>query len=437
MSEMDSKLPKILIFSNNCFSKTNSNGRTLAKLLECYPKNNIAQFYIQNGVPDFERCDNYFFLSDSEALSAFIKNKPIGRCITQIGFEQQSTQSNSTKKVSKRNPLSMLLRELIWKSNRWKGPNFNSWVEEFSPDIILIQAGDNAFLLKIATDIAKERNIPLMIYNTEGYYFKKRNYMKNSGLSTIFYPLFSCQFKKQFKKTMEYASYAIYNCDMLKEDYDSIFACPSCVVYNSSDIEVAYDKNKIKSTPPIVSYLGNLGVGRHKALIEIANVLQKINPSIKLNIYGKLPTEEIRNELINCTGISYNGFVSYDEVISIMKNSDILVHAENFSSFYREDLKYAFSTKIADCLRSGTCFLNYAPKELASTQYLIENNAACVVTDKENLEDALRKLINDVELRGYYTNNALRLSEKNHDTKNNGMYILELVKKVAYEGIAS
>ena len=67
--------PKVLVISNNCFSKTDSNGRTLAGFFYDYPKDKLAQFYIQNATPDFEVCNNYFRVTDSEALSSFLKGK--------------------------------------------------------------------------------------------------------------------------------------------------------------------------------------------------------------------------------------------------------------------------------------------------------------------------------------------------------------------------
>ena len=433
---MRDEFAKVLIFSNNCFSKTNSNGKTLSKLFNAYPKENLAQFYIQNDSPDFERCNNYFMVTDREALSSFLKKKNVGRRITESITENVKIHNNSIKKPKKRTPLTMLLREMVWNSNKWIGEDFNSWLNEFVPEVIIVQAGDNSFLLNIATKLAKERKIPLIIYNTESYYFKKKNYMKDSGLSVVFYPLFISQFRKQFKETMKYASCVIYNCEMLKEEYEKHFDLPSYVVYNSSDINNTNQTIKDKELPTI-SYLGNLGVGRHEPLIEIGNTLQKINPLLKLNIYGKIPNDNIRNELINCSGIEYKGFINSQEVVLIMQESDILIHAENFSPFYRDDLKYAFSTKIADCLKSGKCFFNYAPIELASTQYLLENKGACVVYNQNQLEETLIKLINNKKFREGFIANALQLAEVNHNAERNGELINNLITKVVYEGITN
>lgn len=430
--------PRMLIVSHNCFSKTNSNGRTLAKLLEGYPKDKIAQFFIQKAMPDFQVCENYFCVTDSDALSAFLKGKMVGQRIINTNtnvklVRVQKQEKGTTKKALEKTPFTMLMREMIWKSKRWQGNAFNTWVEQFNPEVILLQAGSNAFMFKLATELAKKRKIPLIIYNTEGYFFKEKNYMKGNILLNRFYLLFHGQFKKQFKKSMNYASCAIYNCELLKHDYDKYFECPSYVIYNSSNI-VTQKKDKINN-PPIITYSGNLGVGRYKSLIEIAVALQSINPEYKLNVYGKAPTEEIKNQIVNCCGISYKGFVTYEEVVEAIHSSDILVHVENFSKFYREELKYAFSTKIADCLKSGVCFFNYAPKEFASTQYLMENNAACIVTEKDKLVETLTELIENKPLREQFVYRAVKLVERNHDSHKNGEYMAEIVRGVVNEGI--
>lgn len=430
------EIPRLLIFSNNCFSTTNSNGRTLAQLLLGYPKNKLAQFFIQKAKPDFEICDNYYLVTDSDALHAFFKGGIRGSRIKTEQMKVDGALGEIKIKTKKRTPLTMLLREIIWKSNRWQSENFHSWVKDFSPEVVLLQAGDNAFLLRLAMATASKYKIPLIIYNTEGYYFKNKNYFKGSRIASIFYPWFHSQFKKEFVKTMNSASCVVYNCDLLKEDYDKHFKCPSYVIYNSSDI-IAGNKHEIEDDKPIISYLGNLGVGRHESLIEIAQALKGINPNYKLDIYGKIPCDEIREAFNACNAIDYKGFLPYKDVIMVMNKSDILIHTENFSKFYREDLKYAFSTKIADCLKSGTCFFNYAPEELASTQYLIKNNAACVVTDNSKLEEMLRRLISDNELRGSFIANALQLAEKNHNSEKNGKFMMELITKVVYESITS
>lgn len=403
--------PRLLIFSNSCLSDKDSNGRTLKNFLIGWDKNKIAQFYIQNSCPDFDVCEKYYRVSDSQALKSFLRRRPYGGEVTRSPENGENTARKTKKR--RRNAVTMLLRDFVWNRRKWMGEEFEKWVSDFSPQLILMQAGDNPFLMRLATDVAKQYNIPLIIYNSEVYYFKKYDYFRSGVFSKMFYPLFHKYFCKQFDNTVKYAKMSIYNCEMIQQAYDEKFSLPSTTIYTASTLNhKSFDH---KTSGFVVSYLGNLGVGRHEALIDIANELQKISPEYKLDVYGKIPNQEVEDAFDKCNGISYKGFVSYSDVIRIMKESDLLVHVENFSKFYKKDLQYAFSTKIADSLSVGNCFLLYAPEEMACSKYLTQNDVAYVANDKTTLGNILEKLSESSEARKKYLSSALEIAEKNHN----------------------
>ena len=404
--------PNLLIISNDCLSNSSSNGRTLRNFIIGWPKEKIAQFCLHSNSPDYEVCDRYFFVSDQDALQSWRKKEPA------IGVPSGGKVAPSKQPPQKtRNALTMMARNFIWNSMRWAGDSFYQWVESFSPEVILLQAGDCAFMLKLATKLSNKYRIPLVIYNSEAYYFKKFDYFRSKGIAKLFYPLFRLQFCSQFKKTLKQAKVSIYCCDKLKKDYDIAFGLPSVVIYTATQMGPA--NSHATNSPPRISYLGNLGVGRHEGLVEIANALQNISPDLHLDVYGKIPNETVESAFESCAGIRYNGFVSYEEVVEIMQQSDLLVHTESFSDFYKEDLKYAFSTKIADSLASGTCFLLYAPKEMACTEYLMENRAAYVVDQKGELLSALQDLLADSSKLNQLIPRALEVVSESHDAIQN------------------
>ena len=74
-----------------------------------------------------------------------------------------------------------LMRELAWKSKLWNYGGLEKWLDDFAPEIILVQAGDAAFLFDLAISVGKKYNAEIAVYNTEGYYFKKISYLKYSG----------------------------------------------------------------------------------------------------------------------------------------------------------------------------------------------------------------------------------------------------------------
>lgn len=417
------QLPRVLVISNECFSIVTSNGRTLRNFFEGWPKSNLAQFHIRNTAPDYTVCNKYYYVSDRAALASFIKKIPVNG--QQLKNQMPSHRSEQKAAGRKRNAISMMFRNMIWNSMRWAGDEFYCWVEEFKPELVLLQAGDCGFMLRLARKISEKFSIPLVIYNSEGYFFKKKNYFDSPGITKVFYPIFHWLFCREFEKTVKIAERSIYCCDKLKADYDKRFALPSDVIYTAT--EVVPERVETKNNPLRISYLGNLGVGRHSSLAEIGEVLQKISPELKLDIYGKIPNQQVERAFEQCLGIAYHGFISYEEVVDVIHRSDILIHAESFSDFSREDLKYAFSTKIADSLASGRCFLVYAPENMACSEYLKENKAAYVVDRYEDLLPVLEMLCSDSRARSAYLDNALRLVEKRHNGKENAKRFREIL----------
>lgn len=403
--------PKVLVLGNECLSRSTSNGRTLRNFLVGWPREKLAQFTLQSKQPDFDLCGNYFCTTDTQALNAYL-GRGCGGGVVEPAPEQTAPQTAVPEKKRPRTALTMLLREWVWNSRRWTKNGFWQWVEGFRPQLVLLQAGDCAFMFRLAEDVARKYDIPLVIYNSEGYYFKDYDYFRGRGLAHWCYPLFRRQYCRQFEKTLHYAAHSIYICDPLRQDYDKVFSLPSTTIYTATQVTPGTGEKEPGGFT--ASYLGNLGVGRHEVLVDIANALQEISPDLHLDVYGRIPNEQVQAAFDACPGIRYKGFVSYEQVVEVMHSSDLLVHGENASGFYREDLKYAFSTKLADSLASGTCFLLYAPAEMACARYLRDNQAAWVVSEREQLKVTLAQLVADPHARECYRENALALVKQNH-----------------------
>ena len=386
------------------FSDTDSNGRTLAKLFQGFNKANLAQFFVY-GNPDVSVCDRYYKVADRDALQSFLKWKETGGVIeSMINLSSEADASTNTfsKKV-KKTPLSMLLREFVWLFGSWDGNRLEQWIKSFNPEIVFISLGDNIFLSRFAIQVAKKYNIPVYAYSTEDYCFKNYNYVTKRP--SLFYKIFYFWMNRALKQLERYVKVGIFNTPMLQETYARKFSFPCKCVFNSSDID--FLKNTEVSRSPKVSYLGNLGVGRHKALVELAIILGEVMPGVKLDVYGKLPGSADADKLItDCDRICYKGFVSYSEVVRHVHESTLLVHAELDNEFYSKDLKYAFSTKIADSVCSGTPFLIYARRDLAETDFLIGNQCAFVASTKEELRQELIKALTDKEAREFVVQNA-------------------------------
>lgn len=407
--------PRVLVVSNNCFSTTGSNGRTLAQLFDGWPHEALAQFFISSEIPDSPVCCHYYRVTDSQALkSAVLRKVPTGTVVSaQPLVEASSLECERRTRIGK-TAFTSIARDAVWRTGAWARVGFWSWVDAFSPEIVLLQAGDAPFMYRIAVEISTRRRVPLMIFNSEDYYFKDYDYMTPQGhvLSRFMYSAFRRRLVAATNEAMGSAAHIVHVTDALRRDFERIFDAPSSTVMTATTMKSGYPSED--SSGGRVSYLGNLGLGRHASLIEIAAELQAIDSSLHIDVYGRSPSQGVADALKRANGIRYRGFVSYEETCEVMRRSDILIHVESFLPFHRMNVRHGFSTKIPDSLASGTCLLVYAPPELALVEYLRREGAACVVTCPEGLHDTLPDLVFDANLRKEYVCRALDTVERNH-----------------------
>ncbi len=404
--------PRVLVISNNGFSLSNSNGRTLGMLFEGWPKDKLAQFCFNTNGPYWEICDNYFAVSDKAALRSFLTFSPAPR---EDFRSWGKTQSSSVSSIP-RNALFSLLRHIVWSSGLWRGKEFKNWIDNFAPEIVVIQSGDMAFTHTLASKIARKYGAKLVFFNTEGTFFLSKNYLYKGPLDFILFPMYKRIHQRAYEQAMSMASYAIYHHEMIQRDNDRKFHVPGCVVHTSTTLKRSMRPFKDKC--PVISYFGNFAYGRDNALVEVGNFLQKISPDLVVRVYGKANQEQ-SDKFNSASGISYKGFVPYDEIKLIISDSDILLYVESQDEYFAENLRYGFSTKIADCLASGKSFVVYSSSDIACANYLKENNCAWVTYDEESFIDAIRSIISDAKKREEVIERGLKIADVNHNLSKN------------------
>lgn len=412
---------RVLVISNNCFSLSNSNGRTLGSLFKGWPQDKLAQFCAIVKEPDWNLCNNYYCLEDKTLLQAFAHfSKANGRMLVRESGNCKVLVANDETiraNVGKKTISKVVFRELVWAFKRWNSKMFQKWISGFDPEIVVLQFGDSCFMLDIAYHIAMNRNIPLVIYNTEGYYFFPRNWHHLSKWDNWIFPIYNRIYRKKVERLMGIAKHCIYLNDKLKEDYDNVFAGESTVIYNSSSVERS-ELPLFTAMVPRISYLGNLGLDRDSALVDVGKLLQSINPAYKIDVYGMV-NEAMQQRFSKAPGVDYKGLVSYDEVKRVIGESDILFHVETEKGYKERQLQYAFSTKIADSVASGKCFVLYAPEELACSKYIKDSGAGWFASDKRQLVEAISDIINNPEGRIKVLDKAKEMAEANHNFQKN------------------
>ena len=189
--------------------------------------------------------------------------------------------------------------------------------------------------------------------------------------------------------------------------------------------------DKEHGLPLVLSYLGNISIGRYNSIISIGKVINDNNLPIVFNVYSGEYRQRILKQIANKPGFNYYGKVDYDQVKTIMESSDLLLHVEDFQNKNIEFCRYSLSTKIADSLISNRCLLCYGPKEIACIEYLKEEDCALIATNLEELENALKSICNNPLEMNAIAQKAKSVAEKNHSVQANS----ELIKQYLSEAI--
>lgn len=410
-------MQKLLLFAHSAFSDENANGITMKNLLSAWTAEEKAEFYCQAQAPDFSAAGQYFRITDIQAIKAFFGRKP--RCVLRrddAGTSQEGKSAIQQNKKILHTPLWLKkykynfvlkwIREYAWILAPWGRKQFWEWIAEVSPDVIVYMVGESVFLDRLVLQVSEKTGKPLVLYNGEAY--RLIDLKQRRGLERAYYK----KTKKQYKKLVTKAVLAVYNSGMLEREYETQYpgSPEGLVIYNSARCDV--EPYRIKETVKI-TYFGNLGVGRSEELLRVAGVLEKVAPSLVLDIYGKATPEQAA-WFASRNNIRYHGFVDAATLGEIISASDILLHVETFDPQRKQKLKYAFSTKIAQCLCSGRAFISFAPEEMASSEYLKTVPGVCLASTEASLEACLRTLIEDPDKRRQCAEQAYQTGLEQH-----------------------
>lgn len=422
--------PKIIVLSHNCFSEFSANGRTLSAFFRFWDKNKVAQLFVNDELPNSTVCNSFYRITDKDLLNSIIKSQNTSSQLENSSFvgvsnpkKGKETLIEKLKNLKNIVPsILYILRNLLWMSKKWDSKQLNNWIDDFQPDLILLQPGDYSFIYKMARIIAKRKNIPLVVYNSEDYYLKDKFSIS---------PFFHMQryfYKKEVRKTYNQSDLIIYSNDLLEKNLHKYFQSKSAVILTSSEIQSA--NSTLENDMLRLVYAGNLGHERWKSLLAIAKAAKKIDNRLVIDVYSGFVPKEAESSFTVEHGINFKGVVAYDEVLKVINDSDIVIHTEGFSNFTKWDIRHGFSTKIADLLSSGKCFLMFGPKEIACVDYLVTNQAAWVAHSETELNEVLNKIVVSKIEREKYLENATRLVAERHNITKNCKIFEDLIVKV-------
>lgn len=426
--------PKVLIVGTVPYNE-NTPSRAFDAYFHNWEKENLRQIFSNTKTPVKGHCGSLYQITDAMMLKRWLSKKnTVGRiysfddCVeTWEDRKDLEVGSKLLAKLyvfgSKKNPFKKLIRKILWRFKYWHTPMLDKWLDDFKPECIFLAFSDDFFINEIALYVADKFNIPIMACIGDDYYF-------NDAFSIS--PLYHI-YRKLYKKTIDkvllkHRCSAIYISNKIRDKYNDYFKINGETVYLTSKIN-RHVFNNHNMLNPVITYCGNIRMGRNFSLAKIGESLYEINPDYKIEIYSGERAKKFIKPLINAKGIKFCGAVPYSEVIKIFNRTDVAIIVEGFTKKDVNKSRYSLSTKVADSLASGSLIFTFGSKECGVVDYMKSSNASIVCCNEAELKEKLLELFNK-QTQTRLIENSKIISLKNHNLEESNRISEELFNKL-------
>lgn len=391
-------MKKIIVFSHNCFSKTQNNGKTLSAIFGSIGKNRIAQLFISTReMPSSDGvADKYFLISDRDLVNSAIHHRPFGHEIVGTGSEAGiRNNSHSHKPLGRRNIITIWLREIVWLILfRFKSKHLLSWIKEQDPGVLFYLSGDAIFSQSVTRYLVSELNLPILVYVTDDYlvYNKPR---LTSPLKWLHHRFLSKSARKLFNNSEN----VFVISERMKEVYDDKYQITSTILRNTVPfLPFSYNKAIRDGSVVTIGYYGSLALGRDEQLISLANLLREIDlpqeVKVILDVYTFSPTTSKTIRKFDESGIILHNGLNQEKMKSSIKEHDILLLVESDKRRYTNLTMLSFSTKITEYMIMSRPILAYGPSEIGSMYFITENGCGVHVNSRSPSRDQILQVHN-------------------------------------------
>lgn len=405
----DNSTVKVLIISNNAFSKTKNNGKTLDSMFEYFQESCVAQLYFNSEAPSSEKFENFYQISDSDVVKSLFTNaNKVGRKISRVdstpmaNIESSKIINNLIAKTKKSN-IFRLLREVAWLSGKWDTNELNSWINNFSPDVIFLCAGDSGFAFDIAKRIRERFKTKFIVYITDDYVLPRRTL-------NIFWWIRRNLILNKMRKAVSESNLFITISQKMSDTYKEFLGKESEIAVNMTEMLKSGTEEVSSGNFVKMVYAGGLHSKRYESLHLLAKSIENYNKKAKkkvlLEIYSNSnPTKEILRKINIKNSSQYLGSLDHKELKIVLNNCDVPVFVESFNKKSIESTRLSLSTKIPEYLSLGKPILAIGPANVASMEYLSE--VALCINDPIDIERGLQELVTNPSFRNKISNDAI------------------------------
>lgn len=420
---------KVLIISHNPICTYTNIGKTLDSLFQSFDKKELCQLYFYNSLPDKKKSNSYYRITDFEMLyHPFKKNK--GMIVEDAdineGFNKNVNNFELYKLGYNKSSLKILMRDLMWRLCGWNSKKLKEWIKREKPTHLFVLPGRFKFIYRIALEISKEFDLPIITYICDDFYFV-------NNPKRLLDKIYLKKLKKQTKLLLKQTKVLITISKELSESFEKEFNVKATTIMTGTNYHISNKPNEHKIISAI-RYFGNISYKRYESLYEIGVALDDINQQCGLNVSLEVYSVEKIQEAVQLfektSSIVFKGFESGEAFYNLLLNSPIVVHVESFDPKNIDIVKHSVSTKIADSLSLGNCLFAYGPDCVSSISHLKRNGYPLVATNNSMMKKELARILVDDIYWKECADIALSIANKYHDSQKTSSIFKKIVSEI-------
>lgn len=408
---------RVLVSTVGAWSES-SGSNTMSELFRDYDKDKLACLYIRANISDSSSCHCYFHIYEGKVMrSIFRRGIATGEDyrlgeVTDDSAEERIERERYNKYRNKSNWLYLFAREFVWLFGKWKSRELNKFLDDFHPEALVFPIESYIHFNRINEYIINRCKPKTVIGYLWDDNFTYKQYPRSIG-----YRLHRWWLRNSVKRLVGRCSTVFSICPKMKREADVEFGIKS-VLLSKPIYEFSELKTYTEHSPIRILYTGKLIYGRDETIAEIVDSIREVNRNeqkVILQLYTNTELPHHLKERICVKGCcELKGFVPQAEVLKLQREADVLLYAESLSDEYLP-ARLSFSTKMTDYLSSGVCIWAVGNNDLASIEYLKEQNAGIVSTDHKSIVGALQDMVQKPFLLAEYALKARECGKRNHN----------------------
>lgn len=434
---MDNNNPKILILSRGVWDDSQGTSSTLTNFFSDYYPECLAHIYIESKIPNTRCCYRFFQISEISLVHKLWRWRlKSGHAIdmregkdfwTSEKIAEQEAAAMSYVR-GHRSTFYSFLREVLWAFNGWKSRELRVFIHEFDPDVIWMDGSPLPLMNRLYDYVLKVAKKPASIFMQDDVY----TYESVSG--GLWERIRKWHLRRTVRRVVKQCDNMFVASPKMKREYDQIFGVNSTFIAKSIDFEEGTFSITAPSRPICMVYMGQVLYGRIYSLLAISDTLKKVNSDgvkVQLSIYtNNNISDDLKKRLLVEGSVFLKAPVPYSEVQNVIANNDVVLFVESFEPRFCKVARLSFSTKICDYLASGKCVFAVGPGDSAPIEYFMEEDAALVATNMDEIEEQILKLLDDDVVENY-AQKAHECALRNHDRKKMDKLIYGKLNEIA------